>query len=127
MAKNDVNYKLIGQRIKELRKEKSVSQMELAEKADLAVQYISNVETCTRKASLAALVSIANALNVGMDDLLIGNLTYEKRMYKNDVDVILKDCSLYEKRVISRVMSATKESLRLSEGLNGDPRKKIFE
>lgn len=127
MTKNDVNYNLIGQRIKELRKEKNLSQMELAEKADLAVQYISNVETATRKASLAALVSIANALNVGMDDLLIGILTYDERMYKDDVNVILNDCSLYEKRVISRVMSATKESLRLSEGLNGAPRNKIFE
>lgn len=126
MTKNDVNYNLIGQRIKELRKEKNLSQMELAEKADLAVQYISNVETATRKASLAALVSIANAMNVGMDDLLIGILIYDKRMYKDDADVILDDCSLYEKRVISRVMSATKESLRLSAGLNGAPRNKIF-
>lgn len=127
MTKYDINYELIGERIKELRKGKKVSQMELAEKADLAVQHISNIETNTRKASLAALISIANALGVGMDDILVGNLTYEEKMYHSDADVLLKDCSLYERRVISRVMAATKEALRASEGINGDPRKKIFE
>lgn len=126
MTKDEVNYKLIAERIKEFRKAKKISQMKLADLTDLAVQHISNIETGRKKPSLAVIIIIANALEVTADDLLAGNIIYAKGQYNKDVELLLEDCTPYEKRVVTKIMTASKEALRLSEGLDGDPRTYIF-
>lgn len=70
-----VNFKQIGQRVKEIRYAKGMSQAELAEQIDMSVPHISLIETATKKASLSTLILIANALGVTVDALLNGNRT----------------------------------------------------
>ncbi|MCL5409101.1 MAG: helix-turn-helix transcriptional regulator [Candidatus Omnitrophica bacterium] len=61
--------KEIGIRIRELRKEKKLSQETLAEKAHLHPTYISSVERGERNLSLESLKKIADGLGVKMKDL----------------------------------------------------------
>ena len=61
---------LIGQRIKEVRSSKKLTQEYLAEKTGVNVSHISNIETNKVKVSLTLLVGICNALDVTLDYLL---------------------------------------------------------
>ena len=65
-----INYQIIGKRIREIRKREKISQEKLAERSELSTQYISQIETAARRASLTSLVNIAGALNVGIEELL---------------------------------------------------------
>lgn len=58
--------KSIGQLIKELRVEKRMRQNELAEKADLSRNYLSEIENENADPSLRALRKITLALDVSM-------------------------------------------------------------
>ena len=60
---------LLSQNIKRLRKRRGLSQATLAEKANMATSYISDIETGRYGVSLAALVSLANSLEVEVFEL----------------------------------------------------------
>ena len=65
-----INYQLLGKRIKEVRRARGISQEVLAERSELSAQYVSQIETAVRQASLRSLVNIANVLEVSVDALL---------------------------------------------------------
>lgn len=113
-----INFKHIGRRIKEIRITKGMSQAELAEQIEMSVPYISLIETATKKASLRALVLIANTLSVTVDAFLNGNQTSDPTAYNCDMVRLMNDCNNYERRVIFEVASATKKSLRDSDSLH---------
>lgn len=109
-----VNFKFIGMRIKEVREQRGMTQAELAERAELSSQYLSQVETTKKQVSLKALVHIANALEINIDSLLRGNQVGDKQEYQNELIELLKDCSAFEKRVIFEQARAIKKIIRES-------------
>ena len=66
----ELDFAFIGQRIKEVRNEKHLTQEYLANVTGVNVSHVSNIETNKVKISLTLLVNICNALNVTMDYLL---------------------------------------------------------
>jgi transcriptional regulator with XRE-family HTH domain len=62
--------KIVGEAIRAKRMKAGLSQEELAEKADLARNYIGNVERAEYRITLEALASIAKALKVRVRDLV---------------------------------------------------------
>ena len=106
-----LNFNLIGLRIKEFRMRKRLSQAELAERIDMSVSYISQIETAKKQASLASLVRIANALEVTVDHMLNGNQTSVPAEYQSDLVQLLEGCSSGEKRIIYEIALAVKKSL----------------
>lgn len=62
--------KTIGDRIRELRQERSLLQRELAERAGLPVRTIGRIERGDVDVRLGTLKKIADALNLTMHDLL---------------------------------------------------------
>ena len=107
-----LNYKLIGQRIKESRLQKIMSQAELAERIDMSVSYISYIETAKKQASLDSMVRIANALGVTVDHMLSGNQTSDPTEYRTDLVQLLEGCTSCEKRIIYEIASTVKQILR---------------
>jgi transcriptional regulator with XRE-family HTH domain len=65
--------KILGETIRAERIKAGLSQEQLAEKADLARNYIGNIERAEYKVTVEVLVRIANALGVKVRDL-VGNL-----------------------------------------------------
>jgi transcriptional regulator with XRE-family HTH domain len=63
--------KLIGRRIRSIRKNKGLTQEKLADKAHLTQQYVGAVERGTRNISMDSLERIISALEVDFDELLI--------------------------------------------------------
>ena len=62
-------HREISKNIKKYRKEKALSQEQLAEKADLSRNYISLVETNKEKVGMSAFIKIKMALNVSASEL----------------------------------------------------------
>ena len=59
-----------GERVREYRKEKGLSQEELAYKADLHRTYIGMIERAEKNITLLNIEKIANALGVNIKDLI---------------------------------------------------------
>lgn len=58
-----------GQRVREIRKEKKLSQEDLSFKADLHRTYIGMIERAEKNITLINIEKIANALNVEIKEL----------------------------------------------------------
>ena len=59
-----------GERVREIRKEKELSQEELAHKADLHRTYIGMIERAEKNITLVNIEKIANALEVEIVNLI---------------------------------------------------------
>ena len=69
MDKKEILIKF-GLRVKEIRKEKKLSQEELSFKADLHRTYIGMIERAEKNITLVNIEKIANALDVKVSELL---------------------------------------------------------
>ena len=63
-------FSLIGQRIKEVRTDKQLTQEYLANMIGVNTSHVSNIETNKVKVSLTLLIQICNALDVTVDFIL---------------------------------------------------------
>ena len=108
----ELDYKAIGKRIKIARIKADMKQEKLAEKSGLSPTHVSNVETGTTKASQPALVSLANALGVTIDDLLCDNLIHARAQFEQDIAELLDGCDNYEIRMVKDMTEALITTLR---------------
>jgi transcriptional regulator with XRE-family HTH domain len=71
-SKNKILIKF-GEKVREIRKEKELSQEELAYKADLHRTYIGMIERAEKNITLINIEKIANALEIEIKELLANN------------------------------------------------------
>ena len=107
-----IDYKIIGNRIKELRVQKHLTQARLAEMSGIEPSNISHIERAATKLSLPTLVSIANALAVTLDELVYDNLKKSAHVSVALIDELLCDCTSSELKAIAEVIKTTKSVLR---------------
>lgn len=74
-----MNKNLLGQRIKELRKQKGMSQEFLAEEAGLSLRTIQRIENGETNPTGESLKRLSNALNVNPDELIDWSIKEDKR------------------------------------------------
>jgi len=61
----------IGKKIMEIRKDKNISQQELAIKSNLSQSFISHLEQDKRSPTINTLYKIANGLDISLKDFLL--------------------------------------------------------
>ena len=110
-----IDYDAIGLRIKIARIKSKTTQKALAERVDLTEAHISNIETGNTKLSLPAIVNIANALGVSVDELLCDNLIKSNHIFCKEAQEVLADCTPYDIRILVDVLKSIKEALRKDE------------
>ena len=98
------NLKEIGLRIAQARKKKSMSQADLAEKAQVSISHISDIEN-------EIFIRITEALNVSADWLLRASNNEVKQIQRNEFDELLSDCTAAERKSLLRIMQDVKEAL----------------
>lgn len=108
----NINYKLIGKRIKFYRNQKNMSQMQLAEKVELSVPYISYIETGTKRISLPVLIKIAEALGTTPNNLLTDHITPFAEQLPIELLSIIEDLNSYETQFINDMLKALKLAIR---------------
>ena len=112
--KAELNYKLVGQRIRAIRKKRGMTQERLAELAEISPQHCSGIETGAAKVSLPALVKIANALNASMDELLLDSISaVEKPSLMQEVETVFGDATPDETYLMLAQAKSIKEAVRV--------------
>ena len=109
--KNELDYTKLGERLKEARIKKHMTQEELSEKIDSATSSISHLENGTHSPSLKTLIKICNVLEIGIDALLCDSLSAISSSYLDkDFEKLLSDCTVQEKKLLLRILEVTKKT-----------------
>ena len=107
-----IDYVSLGKRIRDIRKKKGLTQALLAEKSGVEPSNVSHIERAATKLSLPTLVSIANALEVSLDELVYDSLIKNAHISISSIDALLDDCTATELKAIAEVIKTTKAVLR---------------
>lgn len=89
----NIDYKIIGKRIKQARKDINKTQEDLAEYLEVSNSYVSRIERGTTKISLELLVKICSYLNISPSYVLTGSIYSSDDYLRNDIVNMLKGCS----------------------------------
>lgn len=112
----ELNYALIGERIKKIRKSQKITQDKLSEMAGISPQHLSQIESAKTKLSLPALINICNALNVTTDKVLCDVLTADtSEQINSDIAEVFKDCTADEIYLMLAVADSLKRSLKMKK------------
>ena len=113
MENNELDlYKGIGQRIREIRIERKMSQADLATVADISLPHVSEIENGKTRMRLATFARIADALQISSDALLRPAISEAEELCKNEYYRIFSDCSPAEAASLLRVLREVKASMR---------------
>lgn len=107
-----LDYAAIGQRIRLFRIKRGWKQSDLAEKSGVEPSNISHIERAATKLSLPTLVSIANALEVSLDEIVYNSLIKNKHIYVKEIDELVGDCDPKELSTIIQIIRTTKGIIR---------------
>ena len=107
-----IDYVSLGKRIRDIRKKQGLTQALLAEKSGVEPSNISHIERAATKLSLPTLVSIANALEVSLDELVYDSLIKNAHVSVSSIEELLNDCTAAELKAIAEVIKTTKAVLR---------------
>ena len=99
----NIDFKLIGERLREERLKKGMSQEDLAEKLDVAVAYLSRVERGGTTINLTRLGQISLILDVPLERFVTGIIKEDKNYLEEDFYEIVKQCSQDKKRLIYNI------------------------
>ena len=77
----NIDYYLVGQKIKNKHKQCGLTQEQLAEKCDISVSYIAHIERGTKSLSLETAVKVSNVLDVSIDYLILDELDSDNRIF----------------------------------------------
>ncbi len=102
--------KIIGERIRSFRKQRGLTQQELADKADLHHTFIAHIESGRKVCSIKSLSRIANGLNISVEILL--NQPGKKSVPVHDkitqkiIGIISKLNSIKKNKILALIKSA---------------------
>lgn len=107
----------LGERIRALRKQKDMSQTDLAKELGVSVQFISFMESDKKGPSHETLLKLASFFNVTTDFLLTGEeiITESKEPLDTDFEVLYRDfkeLTPHDREVIMDLVRARRERLR---------------
>lgn len=95
-----IDYSVIGQRIKQARLAKNLTQEELAEKIDISVAFLSRVERGNSRINLKRLNQLCRLLDVSEGYLLNGSSSSSNNYLDKEFSELLKGCSPETQRLI---------------------------
>ncbi len=102
--KKQLDYTLLGSKIKEARISKGLTQDLLAEMVNCNTSHISNIENSHTKVSLNILLSIANALDTTIDLLLFEQYANSTVALENEIYRFVSNCDHATKLQILRII-----------------------
>ena len=98
-----LDFNIIGQRLKEARNKKHITQQQLAEEIDVSVPFLSKVECGKNHINLKRLSEICNILGVSEGYILKGTSSNSKIYLDSEFSDILKKCSPKKQKLIYNI------------------------
>ena len=77
MEKKSLNIE-VGKRIRKIREYQHFTREQLSERADISIQFLSDIENGYKSMTVLTIVNIAKALNVSIDYMLVGKSISEE-------------------------------------------------
>ena len=105
MDGTELDYKKIGQRVKNARNKLGWKQEELAHRVGITTSHMSHIETGQTKVALPTIVKIANALSVSVDELLCDSLQHAYPVFNQQIADAVSDCSAAEIQAVIELMN----------------------
>ena len=100
-----MDYKRIGQRIREERLRLDLTREKLAELLDLSTNFVGHIERGEKKMSLETLVNIASTLHISLDYLVFG-ISPEEAQNTSKLIRLVNRCSENEISAITDVVKS---------------------
>ena len=108
----ELKYKVLGERIREKRVKKGLTQDKLAAAIGVSNPHVSNIERGRTKVSLPTLVDICNVLDTTLDELLCNDLRKGKGIIDRNISDEIKNCSEKDSKVLYSIVRAVVECLK---------------
>lgn len=102
----------IGARIREVRLAQGMSQAELAEKSNISLPHISEIELGKADIRLQGFIRIIEALQVSADSILKANVPSVSQLLVQEYADILSDCSPKEIQALIEITKQLKITMR---------------
>lgn len=110
-----VDYNLIGMRIKSARKAVGMTQENLAERLDVSIGYISQVERGITKISLDLLAEISDILNRDISFFVCGTNFSSDKYMEQELIREYSNLSYKNKRLVFRIIGLLEENDRTND------------
>lgn len=101
----------VGKRIRDLRLKKNMSQADLADKANVSLSQVSDIETGKSSMRLTTFIGIVEALQVSADVLLRTDIPEVNNIYKSEFAEVLEGCTPAEIESILKIVKEVKKSM----------------
>ncbi len=98
-----LDFGIIGERIKQKRREKGITQEMLAEKMDLSIAYLSRVERGEANINLKRLVQISELLDINVSELITGTTTGTEIYLDREMKNVLSGCTPEKQKLIYNI------------------------
>ena len=99
----NVDFKLIGQRVRDARIKKGWSQERLADTIKVATAFLSRVERGGTSINLSRLAQISEVLEIPIEELITGVVKEDNRYLTKEFSELLKKCSNEKRRLIYNI------------------------
>ena len=106
-----IDYYAIGQRIRQIRKARGLSQDQLAEQVGISTVHVSHIENANTKLSLPVFVRLTEVLQVSADELLQGEPSAQRARAEGAILSLLDSCSLTQLQILQDVLCSVKQAL----------------
>jgi len=114
----ELNYALIGTRLRAVRLKRGYTQEYVAEQAGISAQHCSGIECGNAKVSLPALVRLCNVLDASPDDVLMDSVNRVTPQLMENVASVFSDCSPNETFLMLSQAENLKKTLRQKNTFN---------
>lgn len=107
-----LDNKLIGARIRTARKQINMTQQTLAERINLSVTHVSNIENGNTSTNLQTLFTIADVLETKFEYLICDYLNSNQDALYIEIAQLFNDCNSTEKNALLALLKKNKEVIR---------------
>ena len=105
----NIDYKLIGERIKRARKSKGITQDNLSEKLDVSIGYVSQIERGVTKISLDLLGAISSILECDIAELVTESAPNSNVYMESELISEIRKLDGKKKKYILEIIKLTNE------------------
>lgn len=105
---NEIDFKAIGSKLREIRINKNLTQEYVANIANVNVSHISNIENNRVKISLQTLIFVCNALDVTVDFVLSKEYFHSTTALDNEILKELHNCDSKIKEQVLKIIKILK-------------------
>lgn len=107
-----IDYASIGQKVKQIRLSKGITQEQLAEAVGVGVTHISHLETGSGTVSLKVFLAIVNYLECSADEILCKEISTARPIVNSWLADLVADCDQTEIKIIADTVTTLKQTLR---------------